>query len=62
MVISSSVSTPRGTGVSIKKGGWKLSFGDFSVPVNFSVYIDKLPFRHMRISDVYVPGQAVEKL
>lgn len=60
MVITASVSTPRGTGISIKKGGWKLIFGDLSVPDNFIIYCDRLSFRHRGNSDVYVPGQAVE--
>lgn len=62
MVTTASVSTSRGTGVSIKKGGWKFIFGDLSVPDNFSMYRDGLLFRYMGISDVYVPGQAGEKI
>lgn len=59
---TASVSTPRGTGISIKKGGRKSIFGDLSVPDNVSMYRAGLLFRCNVISDVYVPGEAVEKV
>lgn len=62
MVTTASVSTSRGTGISIKKGGRKSIFGDLSVPDNVSTYGNGLSSTYRDISDVYFPGQAVEKV